>query len=194
MKNKNTPAINWDEQPSPDAVWIVDIRTEGGVLIESGWYCLDVDLYIMAGTGRFWPKNKEDVAFTVYRREDCAVESLAEVEWNGEGLPPVGVECEIKYFHQDDHKWEKCYIVGETKDNKYLVINVYHDDSLHFAFKEKGSLEFRPLKTQQEKEREAFVDSVASLFGESDDMDIYGLAGVMFDLGYTAPKGEGDDS
>ena len=63
-------------------------------------------------------------------------------EWNGEGLPPVGTECEVKYFHEGSLSWKECYIVGSTKDDKCLVVNVYHDDSLHFAFKINGALEF----------------------------------------------------
>ena len=112
-------------------------------------------------------------------------------EWV-DGLPPIGCECEIKYFHDNESKWAKCYVVGETKDNKCLVINVYHDDSLHFAFKKKGSLEFRPLKTQEQKDRETFIEwAKAGLHLNIDDMGAaFKVVEQLADNGAKAPAGE----
>ena len=112
-------------------------------------------------------------------------------EWV-DGLPPIGCECEIKYFHDDESKWGKCYVVGETKDNKCLVINVYHDCSLHFAFKKNGSLEFRPLKTEKEKDREAFIEwgKKGLSYRLEEQSFAIRILEQLADNGAKAPKGE----
>mgnify|MGYP000152927649 CR=1 FL=1 len=75
-------------------------------------------------------------------------------EWNGEGLPPVGVECEYE---------TSFFTINKTAKGTCSVIAT-HEDRVWVDFKESGeyvinlnSITFRPLKTQQEKEREAFI-------------------------------------
>jgi hypothetical protein len=113
-------------------------------------------------------------------------------EWNGEGLPPVGCECEIKCFYKSGSGWKKCYIVGSTKDDNHLVVHTYYDDELNFAVKHTGDVKFRPLKTQQEKDREALylavIDACTPI--HKDDFNIDEIVGALFHAGFTAPKAD----
>ncbi|MEH6451265.1 MAG: hypothetical protein V7765_21565 [Oleispira sp.] len=109
-------------------------------------------------------------------------------EDNAGWLPVVGEECEVKYFHESEYKWEKCFVIGNTKDDKCFVINVYHDDSLHFAFKQSGSLEFRPLKTDEQKDKEAFDLKAYKVYRSC--MTYNEFATALFKAGFTAPEGE----
>ena len=77
---------------------------------------------------------------------DCIEQDAAPV-WNGEGLPPVGVECESKQFAQID--WHKFRVVAIENG---CVFGFWNDkvgvclDSKHW--------EFRQLRTEAERKRE----------------------------------------
>ena len=156
-------------------------------------YAADADAAAEKWVDKYFERTGENKQDYIDAIEAEKVSSKKEPiqEWV-DGLPPIGCECEIKYFHDNESKWAKCYVVGETKDNKCLVINVYHDDSLHFAFKKKGSLEFRPLKTQEQKDRETFIEwAKAGLHLNIDDMGAaFKVVEQLADNGAKAPAGE----
>lgn len=176
------PQINWDEQPSKDAVWVVD--NDG--IHASTWHSDSKDGgYKEVNSKNSWSKEAEGRGrITVYRREDCVVDSPEDnnkqktIFWVAK-FDKYGTPWNEDGPHSNASEAEKSKILleGMNKNENYIVT----------------STTFSPLKTKHEKDREAFIDGVASLFGESDDMDIYGLASVMFDLGFTAPKGEGGE-
>ena len=107
-------------------------------------------------------------------------------EWDGKGLPPAGCECEIA-IKTPSPEWHKA------------AINYISDDTCVYkrptgeCSRYTGSLLFRPLKTQEEKEREDFhlavVDACMGIYTE--DFDVDGVARILFKAGFTAPKGEG---
>lgn len=109
----------------------------------------------------------------------------AEQEWNGEGLPPIGAVCEYQ-VHKS--KFGKCLVMGYFEGLVWMTS--HHETSpysgSHTTLVE-STLTFRPLKTQQEKDREAFVECVKQLLPKSDTDDLI-LSGKLFDLGFTAPK------
>lgn len=82
-----------------------------------------------------------------------------DIEWNGEGLPPVGCECE--YSLNAGKTWWKCkidYIVGtqgvvmlcDTFDGvQYVEFSSYG-----------GTLKFRPIRTEADKKRERICDAI----------------------------------
>ena len=101
-------------------------------------------------------------------------------EWNGEGLPPVGAECVMSY---DGNNWVEC-VINYSSEHTVVCTN---ESGIELVYSIKDIVMFRPLKTQQEKDREAFVGSVKQLLPKSDDDDLI-LAGKLFELGFTAPK------
>ena len=89
-------------------------------------------------------------------------------EWNGEGLPQVGCECESKQFAQID--WHKFRVVAIENGH---VFGFWNDkvgvclDSNHW--------EFRPLRTEAERA----IDEMVRLSGVS-----IGAAKILYDTGY----------
>ena len=175
--------IKWEGAPTATAVWIQDNDTVNCSDF-SGWFddINDDGWYYECGSGSYVSNRNSDM-FSVHSRPEQPTKAD---EW----VPVVGEECEVKYFHESECKWEKCFVIGSTKDNKCLVINVYNDDSLHFAFKQSGSLEFRPLKTAEEKKRESFM-CLANKATNADGKDhtIVDLFNDLFAAGFTAPEG-----
>lgn len=77
------------------------------------------------------------------------------IEWNGEGLPPVGCECEAKMPILDSPLWGwrrvKVVISGMVKaENECLVYDV---ETTRPAWAD----EFRPIRTEEERKRDEFA-------------------------------------
>src|SRR5690554_4229931 len=76
-------------------------------------------------------------------------------EWDGEGLPPVGVECEVRA--QDGEPWYVVEIIAHYQGSAVFVAG---DDYPYGVYDGCSHPEnFRPLKTQHERQRNG--DSVA---------------------------------
>lgn len=97
----------------------------------------------------------ESIENMVTRNQYKSVFALSQnPAWNGEGLPPAGCECEAKYRESDSAEWFLFRCVG-----------VDCGVAFGWAGKEaatlgKGSYEFRPLRTEAEKKRDAFINAV----------------------------------
>lgn len=79
-----------------------------------------------------------------------------EQEWNGEGLPPAGVECELKYKHAKNANWRKCKVFAYSSEHGsaaavwHLDGEIWHHHSINTS-----EYEFRKLETPEQKaERE----------------------------------------
>ncbi|HDR2841077.1 TPA: hypothetical protein QCK47_004461 [Salmonella enterica subsp. enterica serovar Derby] len=95
--------------------------------------------------------HKESIV--TYWQYKAALAASQKPAWNGEGLPPSGVECEAR-LRCNDGEWFFFRCVG-----------VDCGVAFGWAGKEavtlgKGSYEFRPLRTESEKKRDAFINAV----------------------------------
>ena len=98
-------------------------------------------------------------------------------EWDVNGLPPVGAECE--YYCSEHAKWRKCEIVA------YYFANVVAVDVLDSSAVLMHPTMFRPIKTPEQiaaEERSAAIQEmmgVASGFGRFLD-----ILESLYDAGY----------
>lgn len=70
-------------------------------------------------------------------------------EWSGEGLPPVGTECEYKYdFFFIERQIGNCIPIAYHGGKVWIELSI--DETQHLIDVEK--IDFRPLKTEAEKE------------------------------------------
>lgn len=82
---------------------------------------------------------------------ECIGHDVDMPEWNGEGLPPAGCECEARYRNADNAEWVFFRCVGV-------------DCGVAFGWSGKeavtlgmDSYEFRQLRTEAEKAREEAI-------------------------------------
>lgn len=115
-------------------------------------------------------------------------------EWNGEGLPPIGCECEVDIAESTglsrqelELNGEKVSVISNVKNKRGFEVTVFEiSDGGVFCF---SSELFHPLKTQQEKDREAFIARCVSLTQLDGSMAVEGF-GIAYDDGarFTVPK------
>ena len=183
---------NWDEAPTDTCVWIQDNKAEA-VSDFSGWYneINDDGQYYECGGGDYVHSRNSDM-FTVYSRSIAPIAPIAK-EWGGKGLPPENIQC----LFESPSRWgkgKKVCITGmlfnSVDGEKRLceVEGVWYD-----GFEN----QFSSLKTQEEKDREAFGNAVYKELGKIElDLDCVGdrkrkekaIANIMFKAGFTAPK------
>lgn len=94
-------------------------------------------------------------------------------EWNGEGVPPVGCECEISFYGKPLGQCEVLFvgdsiIVWRQKSSQ-------QEDSGHYTH-----MNIRPLRTKAEMKRDAAVEAMQR---EADDGDnwIYSEYEIIYD-------------
>lgn len=97
----------------------------------------------------------ESIENMVSRNQYKSVFALSQKPaWNGEGVPPVGCECEAKYRESDSAEWFL-----------FRCVSVDCGVAFGWAGKEavtlgKGNYEFRPLRTEADKKRDVAVEAI----------------------------------
>ncbi|EPV6100097.1 hypothetical protein ACV8AU_001105 [Escherichia coli] len=106
-------------------------------------------------TGSNTPADQRDLGSgTVTREQYEAALATAQPQWDGEGTPPVGCECE--FF--DCEKWFK---VTMMYGGSNLVVLFDHDNQIERSFSTSRIYgKFRPIRSEAEKKRDAEVDEL----------------------------------
>ena len=177
---------DWSSAPNDTAVWIQDNNPDAGNDI-GGWYRdLNSDnKYICFGFGHIKSIN-EGVRFKVHRRPKLEPEAWVD------GLPPAGCECQATWLELPDGGGNdfcdviiKGYFGGEVWFSKVNGVDGY-SEVVNVA-----DCEFRPLKTQDEKDREAFIEKAkSSIQLAKTGFTLEEIFTNLFNAGFTAPKGE----
>ncbi|QBZ71467.1 hypothetical protein [Salmonella phage Akira] len=100
-------------------------------------------------------EGTDEEGFGITRAQyEAALAASQKPAWNGEGLPPAGCECEAKYRESDSAEWFLFRCVG-----------VDCGVAFGWAGKEaatlgKGSYEFRPLRTEAERNRDKTAEAI----------------------------------
>ena len=113
--------------------------------------------------------RKENVKKEEY---EVALAASKQPEWTGEGLPPVGCECEAF----DGVSWFPVVIVGRY-DGFAFAWNYDYRKTL--TVNEEHSINFRPIRTEAERKRGEIAQQMCNLFGngiEIDEKEGYGKA------------------
>ena len=101
------------------------------------------------------------------------------VEWDGEGEPPVGIECE---WHPNVHGWVKVKILGrDGSDTWYRASGEEHSQTCrNMAF-------FRPIRTAEQvaaEEREKAIKEMMQHGVDAGDGTIEYSCAALYDAGY----------
>lgn len=93
---------------------------------------------------------------------ESALAALQKQTWNGEGLPPVGCECE---FISNGTSWGKVKVIGF--DGEKIVIRP--SGEVYYAITPSNKDIFIPFRTEEEKKRDIVVEAIKELFKHGND-------------------------
>ena len=159
LASKNEGWIEWaGGKPPVDNAAVVDIKLRAGEIasgVEAGKY--------------YWPHTGYESDIIAYRLHqpqeaekakaddevdlnECIGQDDAPV-WNGEGLPPVGVECECSWCGDE---WQPCKILFAS--NQIVVVKLKEigmEDAYNI-----GDVIFRTIRSEVDKKREEAVKTI----------------------------------
>lgn len=92
---------------------------------------------------------------TVTREQYEAALAASKTEWNGEGLPPVGLVCEGQFPRHPgiSFEWQECLVLYVFE--RECAVKSKGTSTLHYCD------EFRPIRSEADKKREIGVLSLA---------------------------------
>lgn len=99
------------------------------------------------------------VAIVTYWQYKAALAESQKPAWNGEGVPPVGCECE--YSLDAGRTWWKCkidYIVGTQ--GVVMLCDTFEGVQYVKFSSYGGTLKFRPIRAEADKKRERICDAI----------------------------------
>ncbi|HBN6008656.1 TPA: hypothetical protein L3I95_003697 [Enterobacter cloacae] len=119
---------------------------------------VDMELAILA----------EDLHKSVTREQYEAALAASKPEWDGEGLPPVGMEIEYK-FTKVNYRTD----FSRGKVLAYGMHNVFmeHLSSKNEFIQPLDKIEFRPIRSEADKKREAVEKAIADALFKDGDFD-----------------------
>ena len=178
--------INWDEKPDWADVWLESCSEP----VESGW-CVSCGDFWQFVDERTWPDNKhwhkkyeKNGEYKIYYPPET------KPEWNGEGIPPVGLSVEV--FHNG--RWIGATTVGEFGDHKKCMVCAPDGGGFYGFYLN----EIRPIKSDKEK----WVEQASTSFHKNSLVDysgqpfLHGLDGIYDALisgELPIPKGANND-
>lgn len=80
------------------------------------------------------------------------------IEWNGEGLPPVGCECEVMMGSY----WYRCDVLGRDAHTALV-----RPKGLHDCWTINSGSDFRPIRTKEQREREELRNLINEHYNET---------------------------
>ena len=101
--------------------------------------------------------HKESIV--TYWQYKAALAASQKPAWNGDGVPPVGCECE--YSLNAGETWWKCkidYIVGTQ--GVVMLCDTFEGVQYVKFSSYGGALKFRPIRTEADKKRERICDAI----------------------------------
>lgn len=94
-----------------------------------------------------------DTAIITRAQYESALAASQKQTWNGEGVPPVGCECE---FISNDTSWGVVRVIGMDDDK----VVIKPSGEVYYGITPSNRQVFRPLRTESERKRDAFINAV----------------------------------
>ena len=173
--------IDWSKAPEGATHYLAENKKHGWFAC---WYKYGSNEWLcMSDSNRHgWIADNDDVELF----EPMLIKRPTTPSWSGEGLPPVGAVCEMKYCGE----WEKteilCIGVKHVFIRQIAVTGEAFECSLNLS-----ACQFRPIRTPEQiaaDEREAAIKEIASVINIANCMDCgTHTATALYDAGYRKP-------
>lgn len=148
-------------------------------------HCLTIVFpHRQVGTGSNSTTSKEEMVFsgigylgdTLYgcivtaKEYESALVSSQKPAWNGEGLPPVGCECECQFLDA----WHVCKVLFVGAE---VIVGVIDGSERAFSV---NHTKFRPFQSEAERKRDAAVEAMQREADEGNNW-VYSECEIIYD-------------
>lgn len=107
--------------------------------------------------------NHDGYIYVTRDQYQSALAASQRIEWSGEGLPPVGCECEARYREVDGAEWFFFRCVGVDCG---VAFGWAGKDAVTLG---KGGYEFRPICSEADKKRDAACRVISDIIDGNRD-------------------------
>lgn len=119
---------------------------------------------------------------------ECIGQDAAPV-WNGEGLPPVGCECE--WQDKNTKQWQPVKVVYSSEWITVIreINKEKGDDLVEIAIENYGDdarIKFRPIRSEAERKRDIAIQSMNSVWREIAGKEVNGKLLSIYEVIYDA--------
>ena len=123
-------------------------------------------MYFWHGEGVMPLASDHKESIVTYWQYKAALAASQKPEWNGEGVPPVGCECE--WQDKNTKQWQPVKVVYASEWVTVVreINKEVGDDLVEVAIENYGDdsrLKFRPLRTEAERKHEAVLESICAV-------------------------------
>lgn len=94
------------------------------------------------------PRNFDSYEIVTREQYEAAL-AASKPEWNGDGVPPVGTECEMSNAGDE---WHKCVIIAKGEEQIIYQTQGCREFSGH-----RNNYRFRPIRSEADKKRDEAV-------------------------------------
>lgn len=99
---------------------------------------------------------------------EYALAASQKVEWGGEGLPPVGCECEISFAGES---YRKCTVLFTSKRTVLVAYETSNDDEDNEEAFAPEDVQFRPIRSETDKKRDEAAKGLIEYLDKETDID-----------------------
>ena len=168
--------IDWSKAPEGATHWE---RESYGA--SAGWMRNDGGDWFFLSSNGHWLKH---IISNVSAVRLANMVKRPSPSWSGEGLPPVGVVCEVDWCEE----WHKCEVIAHFQQRCGMVaaftVEISGGAKSLYAF---GADSFRPIRTPEQiaaDEREAAIKDMLEDAGRPDTAKTRDQAQLLYDAGW----------
>ena len=124
----------------------------------------------VATNARKFGEREKCENMVTHAQYESALAASQKSAWNGEGLPPVGCECECQFLDA----WHVCTILFVGAE---VIVGVIDDSERAFSV---SHTKFRPLQSEAKRKREVAAQALCDSCGGSGKVDENLGFGIMW--------------
>lgn len=142
------------------------LQVSGGGVYQSGG---GVELFV-AELADDWNQTE------ITREQYEAALAASKTEWDGEGLPPVGCECEYQWAGDEWKRGKICYTSKQT----VLILEVFEGEESESAFG-LDDVKFRPIRSEAGKDRDESLCAMRNCVSNFNNTSVIHAIGQVYD-------------
>lgn len=110
-------------------------------------------------------EKPEDSLVITREQYEAALAASQQPAWNGEGVPPVGIECEFKSGYVDGESYSRCKVIAHFQsENSVCAAYIFKQHDGTVLVGQGTEKAFRPIRTEAERKSEAISGLIEYIF------------------------------